>query len=176
VILNGFLLDTCTISALRYQKHSLHQTAQKWRNSCPEESLHISAVTIAELATGIHLAQMASSGGFQGEPEKEIQRFVSNCEVIGVDQGTSKIYGRVRAELFQRHGPKDSRGKIKNRWVEDLRDFTVSKPLGIQDSDLWIVCTAVQYNLVFVTLDLGGGMRNIVAAARYNKSTLFLQA
>ena len=172
MILRGFLLDTSTISALRYKNHSLHQRVKTWRDAFHEESLHISAVTVAEIETGL---QLASPGALPGKRAKEIRKFMSNCMILDVDKNTSRIYGRIRAELFQRHGPRDSRGNIKTRWVEDLREFTVAKPLGIQDGDLWIVSTAIQYNLEFVTLDLGGGMKNIVDAASYNQRTVFLE-
>ena len=45
--------------------------------------------------------------------------------------------------------------------------------MGIQENDLWIVSTAVQYNLVFVTDDRRGGMRNIIEKANYSHRTQF---
>ena len=57
--------------------------------------------------------------------------------------------------------------------VEDLVEPTTGKELGIDENDLWIVSTAVEYNLVFITQDQKGSMRRIIEAAGYASRTLY---
>ena len=94
-------------------------------------------------------------------------------QVLPIDQHTAQIYGRIRASLFNAFAPRDNRNRVARAYVEDLRERTSGKELGIQENDLWIVSTAIQYNLMFVTDDRRGGMRNIVAKANYTRRTQF---
>jgi tRNA(fMet)-specific endonuclease VapC len=82
---------------------------------------------------------------------------------LTIDRHTGKLYGELRGELFRRYGTRDSRGRPKEKRPQDLIDRTTSRELGIQENDLWIVSTAVQYNLRFVT---GDKMERILAAAK----------
>ena len=94
-------------------------------------------------------------------------------QVLPIDRHTAEIYGSIRADLFRAYAPRDRRNRFASRYVEDLRERTSGKELGIQENDLWIVSVAVEYNLIFVTGDRGGGMKKIVEVANYAHRTQY---
>jgi len=57
--------------------------------------------------------------------------------------------------------------------IEDLIEPTTGRELGIDENDLWIVSTAVECNLVFITRDQKGSMKRIIEAANYASRTLY---
>ena len=64
-------------------------------------------------------------------------------EVYEIDTETVWIYGRLKAEIIKRFGPKDKQ-KQRNFRLESI---------GIFDNDLWIAATAIQHELILVTQD-----------------------
>ena len=93
---------------------------------------------------------------------------MASFKVLHVDQHTAKTYAEIRAKLFRTHAPRNRRGRLTKKYVEDLVDRTTGKELGIQENDLWIVSVAVQYNLIFVTNDK---MQRVIEAAIYADRT-----
>ena len=65
------------------------------------------------------------------------------CEVYGIDTETIWIYGRLKAEILRRFGPKDKQ-KQRNFRLESL---------GFFDNDLWIASIAIQHELTLITQD-----------------------
>lgn len=64
-------------------------------------------------------------------------------EVYEIDIETVWIYGRLKAEIIKRLGPKDKQ-KQRNFRLESI---------GFFDNDLWIAATAIQHELILVTQD-----------------------
>ena len=71
--------------------------------------------------------------------------------VLDVSKHTAEPYGRTRAALLEKYGPKKGRGKKKR--AEEVCDPTTGRELGIDENDLWIVAQAAERNLVLVTHD-----------------------
>ena len=67
------------------------------------------------------------------------------AEIYGIDDGTSWIYGRIKAEMMKRFGPRDK---------QKQRSFKLES-LGIFDNDLWIAATSIQNKLTLITRDKG---------------------
>jgi predicted nucleic acid-binding protein len=68
-----------------------------------------------------------------------------------IDKHVSRDYGRIRARLFEKYGPKDK--KKKGLRPEQLIDPVTSLQLGIQENDLWIVSQAITKDFTLVTND-----------------------
>lgn len=98
---------------------------------------------------------------------------MAQYECLDIDCNTSEPYSDIRASLFKKYSPRDRRNRLIMKRIEDLVEPTTGKELGIDENDLWIVSTAVEYNLVFITRDQKGSMRRIVEAANYTLRTLF---
>ncbi len=67
------------------------------------------------------------------------------AEIYGIDEETSWIYGRIKAEMMKRFGPRDKQKRRSFRF----------ESLGIFDNDLWIAATSIQYELTLITRDKG---------------------
>jgi tRNA(fMet)-specific endonuclease VapC len=64
-------------------------------------------------------------------------------EIYEIDIETIWIYGRLKAEIIKRFGPKDK---------QKQRVFRLES-LGFFDNDLWIAATAIQHDLILITQD-----------------------
>lgn len=69
--------------------------------------------------------------------------FLKRVRVYKIDDGTAILYGSLHAEIFREFAPKD---KAKRR------KYSI-KEVGIHNHDLWIACTAIQYDLTIVSSD-----------------------
>ncbi len=167
---NGYLFDTSFASAATYKKHIFHKKARDFLDDLDkDDSLWISIVSLAEIEYGLNIKTLPSNA------VRNIRKLLAEYTPLATDRQTAIVYGKIRADLFDRFAPRKTRNKIATKYVEDLRESTTGKALGIQENDLWIVSVAVRYNLVFVTVDSGGGMQNIVDVANYNHQTTFLK-
>ena len=163
----AYLLDTSIASVASYEGHRLHKEVRVWLDELEDDAVFISAISLAECEYGLKLTNLGSNRNL------DIRKAMAMYIALPVNHHTAPIYGKIRATLFNLHAPRDRRNRIASRYVEDLREPTSGKELGIQENDLWIVSVAVQYNLVFVTSDGGGGMRNVVRCAAYDHRTQF---
>ena len=166
---DAYLLDTSVASIAGYQGHSLHQKVRTWLDAIEDDMVFISAVSVAESEYGLNLNPLPA------HVQQDIRRVMTAYKVLPIDHHTARIYGKIRADLFNAYGPQDNRGRVSSRYAKDLRESTSDKELGIQENDLWIVSVAIRYNLVFVTADTGGGMCNIINTANYTHRTYFLR-
>ena len=162
------MLDSGIAGIAGYQGHRLHKKVRAWLDGIGDDPVFVSAVSVAESEYGLNLNPLPPSA------QQEIRKVMASYQVLPIDHHTARVYGRIRATLFNAYAPRDNRSRISTRYVEDLRERTSGKELGIQENDLWIVSTAVQYNLAFVTADTAGGMRNVVDAANYTHRTHFI--
>ena len=169
----GYLLDTSTISVMRREHKPLHQAAMDWLNGIDEnDQIYISAITLSEVRFGLELVNPQV---MPPNRKKEILEFANSYSVLGVDKNTSILYGKIRSDLFKKYAGRDSKNRVKVGSVENLRELTSERELGIRENDLWIVSVALQHNMKFVTADSKGSMKKIVEIANYEEQTIFLQ-
>jgi len=163
--MEGYLLDTNIASAAWDFGSPSHINVSQRLKELGDAIVYVSAVTIAEVEFGLLTAPCIDL-----QRQSNVRSAMSNYEILYVDQHTAEEYAEIRAELFLAHSPKDRRGRLTKRFIEDLVDRTTGKELGIQENDLWIVSVAKQYNLIFVTNDRR--MQKIIDAAEYSDRTV----
>lgn len=84
--------------------------------------LTIPSVVIGELYFGANVSKQLELR------VNQIEEFILGCEVISIDQATSKLYGKIKAQLKNDGTP-------------------------IPENDVWIAALACQHNFVLVTRD-----------------------
>jgi len=72
-----------------------------------------------------------------------VERFLQDIEVYPVDEEAADIYGRIKAALIHRFGPKE---RAKRRKAE-------IRKLGVSENDLWIAAVAARYQLTLISAD-----------------------
>ena len=72
-----------------------------------------------------------------------IRAFFGAIRVHSIDEETSEIYGRIKASILDRWGPRE---KAKRR-------HTTAGQLGFSDNDLWIAAIAQRRGLIVVSSD-----------------------
>jgi predicted nucleic acid-binding protein len=95
-----YLLDTCVISELVRKDPDLHVV--EWIDSCPEEDLFLSTLTIGELCKGIaKLPLSAKKEQLLRWVEFDlIDRFADR--IVDIDLDTAKIWGKIQADAEQK--------------------------------------------------------------------------
>jgi predicted nucleic acid-binding protein len=108
----------------------------------------ISSVTWGEIEFGYQWQTKKDSS-----LETQFRQFIHDISPIEfiIDKHVTPEYGRIRAMLFEKFGPRDK--KIDERRPEQLIDPVMSLELKIQENDLWIVSQAVTRNFTLVTND-----------------------
>ncbi|NJN62113.1 MAG: type II toxin-antitoxin system VapC family toxin [Coleofasciculaceae cyanobacterium RL_1_1] len=103
----------------------------------PEDSITICSIIMGEL---IHMAAQSER---QRTNFQCVQALIDPTIVHPIDEDTAKIYGQLKAAVFDRYAPKDRKQRRR----------TSIGNLGIGDNDLWIAATAIQHHLTLVTAD-----------------------
>jgi predicted nucleic acid-binding protein len=108
----------------------------------------ISSITWGELEYGYHVQTQK-----ERSLETSFRRFVHGIapKEFLIDKHVTYDYGRIRARLFEKYGPKEK--KKKGLRPEQLIDSVTSLQLKIQENDLWIVSQAITRDFVLVTND-----------------------
>ncbi len=130
-----YLLDTNHCSFVLVQRDA--QVIQKLESLSVDNEIAINTIVYGELMTMVEKSQRKQ------ENLALLNAFIRRLRVYSIDEETSKIYGRFHAEIFDRFAPKD-RAKRRNFDIKDA---------GVRINDLWIACTAIQYNLIIVSED-----------------------
>ena len=128
-----YLLDTNHCSKIIRGEPSL-------LNRLKESSL--SSFSICAIVFG-ELVFMAFNSEFH---EANLEKVISLCarlRCFPLDNGTAEIYGRLKAMLIEKIGPRE---------ILKRRSFKLQK-LGIHDNDLWITSVAIQHDLIILTTD-----------------------
>jgi tRNA(fMet)-specific endonuclease VapC len=94
-------------------------------------------IVCGELMFGLHKSDQFA------ENLRKLESFYEDILIYGIDFETTDIYGRLKATIIERFGPKD---KVKRR-------NTKTESLGFKDNDLWIASIAIQHNLILVSAD-----------------------
>ena len=167
-ITEGYLLDTNVASAAWDKGSPRHTEVRDRLAELGDSPLLLSVVSLAEIEYGLKVAP-----SIDVDRQREVRRVMAQYRALPIDRHTAQAYAGIRAALFAKYSPRDRRGRLIARYVEELTEPTSGLELGIQENDLWIASTAVQYNLIFATRDQGGGMRRIIAEASYSGRTEF---
>ena len=125
-----YLLDTNVVSELRKKKP--HQGVVAWLNAAPEETLHVSAVTVGEIQAGIEMTR-----GQDADKAREIEEWLDNLaqsyNVLSVDASIFRRWVRLMHRRADHH-LEDAliaatalvRGlKVVTRNVDDFKQFDV---------------------------------------------------
>lgn len=155
--MRDFLIDTNIweywFNPKREPQHSnvlkcVGELKQQFENGKNPFRVWISSVTWGEIEFGYQWQKKKD-----GSLETQFRQFISDIAPIEfqIDKHVAREYGRIRAVLFEKFGPKDK--KIDGRRPEQLIDPVTSLELGIQENDLWITAQAVTFNLTLVTND-----------------------
>ena len=161
--IEGYLLDTNIASASWDYGAPSHGCVRQRLEELADALVYVAAVSIAEVEYGLQIAP-----SIDAQRQSTVRSAMASYKVLHVDQHTAQTYAEIRANLFRTHAPRNRRGRLTQKYVEDLVDRTTGKQLGIQENDLWILSVAVQYNLIFVTNDR---MPRVIEAARYSDRT-----
>ncbi len=114
--MNGNLVDTNLIIKM------LNGDTEAIRIFDSLDGIHISVITAGELFYGANKSSQTE------ENLKLFKDFLSEYPVIGIDEKTSQIYGKIKAGL-------------------------VKEGRNIPENDLWIAATAFQHDLNIVSFD-----------------------
>ncbi len=72
-----------------------------------------------------------------------IEQFYNKMHIYQIDNETARVYGRIKAGIIDRFGPKD----------RNQRRIAKTEKLGFRDNDLWISAVAIQHKLIIVSAD-----------------------
>jgi tRNA(fMet)-specific endonuclease VapC len=89
------------------------------------------------------LVFMAHRSDHPSANEARVHQFLRGIEVLPLDADTADSYGRLKAAVIERFGPKE---KARRR-------RTPLAQLGFQENDLWIAAIAQRHGLKLVTAD-----------------------
>lgn len=149
--MDGYLLDTCVVSALLDGQHKNYQSVrisdEAIENGAPK---YVSRITIAELAFGIGLHEAAT-----GQPHPratEILRRAQEYAIREISRHTASEYAELRKNLAVRYLPNLLRSQ-RARWIDQWVDRITGENLQIDENDLWICAQAREWNLTLFTTD-----------------------
>ena len=89
------------------------------------------------------LVYMAEKSANPADNRETVAHFLDDIEVFPVDEKTANVYGKLKAALIARFGPRE---KAKLRRIDIGR-------LGFRENDIWIAATASRHGLTIVTAD-----------------------
>ncbi|MEK6286680.1 MAG: type II toxin-antitoxin system VapC family toxin [Acidobacteriota bacterium] len=157
--MKSYLLDTNIASALWDELNRNHDDALRFVQSAALSSdfIYVSRITVAEIEYGYKL--YASKHPDRRRKADEAMRAFKAIKEIGKD--TTEPYSDIRAALFTRFAPRDSKDRIRNVRPETMVDKTTAVLLGIQENDLWIAAIAIEYNMILVSGDRMNRIREV---------------
>jgi predicted nucleic acid-binding protein len=120
------------------------------------DRIAISVITWGEIDYGYNV--MTSKERSREAPFRSFIAAQSSW-MVPFDKYTAAAYGKLRAKLFEKFGPKEWKRK-------GLRPSQVTHPvppcdLGIDENDLWIVAQAIRYGLTLVTNDKMASIKTV---------------
>ena len=107
----------------------------------------LKALGEAPLATCVivrgELIFMAHKSERKDENLHQVCQFLSDILIYPIDDETADLYGKLKASILQRFGPKE----------KALRRKTDLAKLGFGENDLWIAAIAKRYGVTVVSAD-----------------------
>lgn len=160
-IVEGYLLDTTIVSASWDLGAPRHSDVRQRLENLDGHPIYVSAVSIGEVEYGLQVAP-----GIDFQRQAAVRNAIESFSVLEITQHVARIYAEARSYLFRKYSPRDRRGRLTQKYIEDLVERTTGKELGIQENDLWIVSIAVEHNLIFVTNER---MSRAIEATNYSE-------
>jgi len=115
--------------------------------SDPDVTAQVEANSASPMATSVitegELLFMAQGSRETTANVKRVSELLMGIRIYQVDSATAAIYGKLKADLYDRFGPKE---RAKRR-------RTTITQLGFGDNDLWIASIALQNGLIVVSKD-----------------------
>lgn len=162
----SYLLDTNILShlviGLNNQDSQIGRNVLKNYQAIAANNIFICSATTGEICYGLEVAPPND-----GVKQKEVLDILDKFPIVfPLDKNVAaNHYATLRAKIFNKYAPKDSKQKAKNRYIEEWCDPTTGKVLGINENDVWIAAVALAHNLTLVTADK---MAHIVSVAPSN--------
>ena len=128
-----YLLDTNHCSRLIFGDPNICQKIEQIGESLMATNLIVAG----------ELIFMAQKSEYKAENLAKVTSFLADINIYSLDEKTAEVYGKLKAEIIYKFGPKEKTKK---------RKFTINK-LGISDNDLWIASTVIQENLILLSRD-----------------------
>ena len=157
----SYLLDNNVISVLARPADPRYAHIKAQFDALGDAKVALPVIAIAEIEFGMAKATTANV-----VQQAAVRQFFNNHPWhLGIDDDTISSYAAVRAQLWNLYGTsKMSGGKMRGhheKLPDELRDRATGQWIGIDERDLLIVSVALQYNLVFATVDRNEEMKRI---------------
>lgn len=149
--MDGYLLDTCAISALVDAQHPSHAAVRAAVEAIEQGApRYVSCVTLAEIRFGA-LVDEASTGKTSPRTA-QLLKDLQVCPVLEITRHTAREYGELRTGIALAYLAKYLRAN-RPRWIENWKDRVTGERLQIDENDVWICAQARERNLVLITTD-----------------------
>ena len=149
--MDGYLLDTCVISALLEEKHPFHDAVRdavdKIEKGAPR---YVSAITIAEIMFGALVDEALI--GYRRQKIWDILEKAQESQIREITRHTRREYSELRKNLAVTHLHNVLRSQ-RSRWVDHWHSKITGDKLRIEENDLWICAQALELNLILITTD-----------------------
>lgn len=149
--MDGYLLDTCIISALLDGRHTNYEAARRAIEAIPIGSpTYVSRITIAELAFGFSLHEAAT-----GRPHpraSEILKRAQEYPILELTKHSATEYGELKKNLAVAYLP-NLISSQRPRWIDQWPDRVTGENLQVDENDVWICAQGRERNLIVVTTD-----------------------
>ncbi len=149
--MDGYLLDTTTLSIYLYPTHQFHDEKKEALDALPADApRYISVVALAELMFGVNLAEAIGRGDLPA-----LRRMIERARdyaVLDLSHHTAAAYAALKAGLATRYLANVLR-RDRPRYVEDWVYKATGKALSVDENDLWMCAQAKERDLILVTAD-----------------------
>lgn len=146
------------VPLLRFNEKDKQAIEHRLVEKQTESPVSVSVAALAELHTGAR-----RHGADANEARRVIDELLQkyNLMIREITKKTAAEYGRLKARFMEKYGRKRRKGKWPEKW--DLPDTGAT--LGVDEFDLLMVTHALEYNLVLVTREAMGRIREGVGEA-----------
>jgi predicted nucleic acid-binding protein len=146
---DGYLLDTCFVSALLDGRHKNYEPVRRADESIEAGApRYISRITIAELRFGLALHEVVT-----GAPHPRASEVLTRAEtyiIREITKHTASEYAELRKNIAATFLDLD---KDRARWIDQWVEKVTGEKLQVDENDLWICAQAREHNLILITTD-----------------------
>ncbi len=147
--MSSYLFDTCIVRKWFAKRPKIMARVQ---GLSVADNLYVSAITLGEIEFG-HSSVAAIDPAKQAAFRKWMRESFEIPQ-LAVTEATAQEYAKFRRRLFDKF-------TRKGKYPEVFEDH-LGKQLGIDENDLWLVATAAEHHLNFVTNDKMERINDIV--------------
>lgn len=149
--MDGFLLDTSVLSVYLDSSHKNHiNICQSVDSLDPEAPRYVSAVSLAEVTFGAHLAEAFGMGNLPN-----LLAIVQQAQAYGVldiTKHTAAAYAELKANLAKKYLAKAGR-RDRPPYLVDWVDKITDQKLQVGENDLWMCAQSKERDLILVVAD-----------------------